>query len=571
MSTTRSLSSTLSPRASDDVATAVARADRSAAAARAVGGVGLLRRGESLVGSDGSAPVRAAHVAAADLTDARTSSGVADAVAVRLRYSDAALHRSLLPGPEIARIVVELAEQLRCESLVPATLPGVRRNLARLFDHWIADAWQTGAIETELGLHLLTIGVVIRARLAATPISEELEDTIESTRFALAEAIGGPLRQLVRQRTDQRAFGTAAQQIALTIAALFPDEVGVAERATLRESGFVPVVPPGSDGDDPAGASTGNDSGHAAVRRDYAVFTRAYDRVSPATTLARPEQLDRWRAELAAQPRPVRAARIARIAAARLAGPVPDGWAGGMDEGLLDPAQVASIVTRQDASGIFRLPGTRQRTAVAVTVLLDCSGSMRRHSAATATLCDLLGRGLDLAGIPLSVLGFSTVDWHGGRAAQDWRRAGAPPNPGRLGGTHHLVFAPAGMPWRMARRGLPVLLRPDLYAEGVDGEAVQWAAAQARQQHDAERRILLVLSDGGPMSTATRDAQGAAYLDRHLAAVTDAIEQERAVELCALGIDADLSAFYRRSRTVSFGAALSRETVNAAVDLITGC
>jgi len=554
---------------SDEVATAVARADRSAAAARALGGAGLLRRGEALVDPAGSVPVRAAHVAAADLTDARTSSGVADAVAVRLRYSDAALHRSLLPDSEIARIVVELAEQLRCESLVPSTLPGVRRNLARLFERWIDDAWQTGAIETELGLHLLTVGVVIRARLTASPIPEELEDTIESTRFALSEDIGRPLRRLAGQRADQLAFGESAREIALTIAALFPDEVSTAERTNLRESGFVPVVPPGSDGDDPAAGAPGTARANAAIRRDYTVFTRAYDRTSQATALARPDQLERWRAELAAQPRPVRAERIARFAAARLARPVTAGWAGGMDEGLLDPTKVASFVTRQDASGIFRLPGTRQRTAAAVTVLLDCSGSMRRHSAATATLCDLLGEGLDLAGIPFAVLGFSTVDWHGGRAAQDWRAAGSPANPGRLGGTHHLVFAPPDVPWRLARRGLPVLLRPDLYAEGVDGEAVQWAANQVRHQ-EAERQVLLVLSDGGPMSTATRDAQAAAYLDRHLAAVANAVEQEGTVELCALGIDADLSAFYRRSRTVSFGETLSRETVTAALDLIAG-
>lgn len=131
-----------------------------------------------------------------------------------------------------------------------------------------------------------------------------------------------------------------------------------------------------------------------------------------------------------------------------------------------------------------------------------------------------------------------------------------------------MAFAPHGSTWRAARRGLPALLRPDLYAEGIDGEALQWAAEVAMRQ-EAERRIVLVISDGGPMSTATRDAQGAAYLDQHLAAVADSIETAGVIRLRALGIDADLSAFYRHSRTVTFGDRLSRESVNTALDLIT--
>ncbi|MGN6413842.1 cobaltochelatase CobT-related protein [Flexivirga sp.] len=554
-----------------DVAPAVALAERSAAAARALSGARLVRRGELLLTEHGSRPVAAAHVVTADLTDEDTSAGVADAVGARLRHSDAALHARLTPVPDIARMVFELAEQLRCESLVPRTLPGARRNLARLFDRWVATAWQTGAIETELGLHLLTVAVVLRSRLTATPIAEDLEDTIEATRFGLAERIGRPLRALPRLAADQEAFAQPALEIATAVAGRFPDDRSDVEQSVLREVGFVPLVPPGSDddtNDDTAGGGTGAAAATARAIREYSVFSTDYDRESDGESLGRPDQLDRWRTALEQTPRPFPAGRVARIAAARLSHPVDEGWAGGTDEGLLDSARLGEFVARQDPTGIFRLPATRQRSDAAVTILLDCSGSMRRHCARTAALCDLLGHGLGLAGVPVGVLGFSTVDWHGGRAAQDWRNAGSPAHPGRLGGTHHLVFARPGATWRTARRGLPALLRPDLYAEGIDGEALQWAARLTRRQ-DAARRVLLVISDGGPMSTATRDAQGPAYLDQHLAAVADGIERDGDISLCALGIDADLSAFYRRSRTVAFGDRLSRESVHAALDLIT--
>lgn len=552
-----------------DVAPAVALAERSAAAARALGGVGLVRRGEVLLTERGARPVSAAHVVTADLTDAATSSGVADAVGARLRQSDPTLHARLMPEPEIARVVFEAAEQLRCESLVPTTLPGTRRNLTRLFDRWVDSAGQTGATETELGLHLLTIGVVLRSRLTATPIAEDLEDIIEATRFGLAEAIGRPLRTLSRCAADQAAFAEAALQIALVVADRFPEGRSAAERATLREAGFVPTVPPGSDGDDPADGDTVGVVGPDAIHDEYGVFTPAYDKKSEGAALGRPEQLDRWRLALEQTSRPFPAGRVARIAAARLSTRIDDGWSAGADEGLVDPARLGEFVARQDPTGLFRLPATRPHCDAAVTILLDCSGSMRRHCAQTAALCDLLGQGLDAAGVPVSVLGFSTVDWHGGRAATQWRDAGSPANPGRLGGTHHMTFARPGSAWRVARRGLPALLRPDLYAEGIDGEALEWAAGLALQQ-DARRRILLVISDGGPMSTATRDAEGPAYLDRHLATVADSIERGGRIELSALGIDADLSAFYRRSRSVTYGDRLSRDTVHAALDLVTG-
>lgn len=534
-----------------------------------MGGVGLIRRGESLLTERGATPLTAAHVTTADLTDPLTSAGLADAVGARLRRSDASLHARLMPEPEIARVVFELAEQLRCESLVPASLPGVRRNLAGLFGRWVDMAWRTGAIETELGLHLLTIGVVLRSRLTATPIPEELEDTVESTRFGLAEDVGQPLRALPRASRDQQAFARHALEIAAVVAARFPQDRVAEERAVLRDAGFVPVVPPGSDCDAAAPGACTAVASAGVIRAEYRVFTTAYDKESAGAELGRPEQLDRWRVALGEVPRPFPVGRVARIAAARLSTPAEDGWTGGTDEGLLDSTRLGEFVARQDPAGIFRLPATRLRSDAAVTILLDCSGSMRRHRAQTAALCDLLGEGLSLAGVPVSVLGFSTVDWHGGRAAADWRNAGSPMLPGRLGGIHHLVFARPGSTWRTARRGLPALLRPDLYAEGVDGEALQWAAGLALR-HDADRRILLVVSDGGPMSTATRDAEGPAYLDRHLAAVADGIERGGDLALCALGVDADLSAFYRRSRTVSFGERLSRDTVHAALELITG-
>ncbi|NNG38622.1 cobalt chelatase [Flexivirga sp. ID2601S] len=528
----------------------------------------LVRRGEVLVTGTGS-PVSAAHVATAPVTDPRLGPGVADAVAARLRHSSAQVHGELLPADPLAAVVVELAEQLRCESLTPATLPGTVRNLNGLFDAWLDTAHAAGAVDTELGLHVLTVAVLLRSRLLAIPIPAALEDEIEGTRFALAGEIGAPLRSLRRLRHDQRAFAKQARLIGAVLAARFPAPPTKQTGDQVRQLGFVPLVqqqaqPPA--GDEPGGS--GGETGWGRhVLAEYRVFTTAYDRVTDATTIGRADQRARWQAELDRRPRPVAPQRIARVVTGRLSAPTVDDWRGGAEEGLLDAGRLGGFIASGSTEGIFRTRHTVARPDTAVTLLLDCSGSMRTHGRVVATLVDTIGRGLDLAGIPLTVLGFSTVDWHGGAAARDWKLAGAPEHPGRLGGVHHLVLVPPGASWARGRSGLTALLRPELFAEGVDGEALQWAAGVVAQQ-DARRRTLVVISDGGPMSTATRDAEGSAYLDAHLTAVADRIEQAGEVRLGAIGIGADLSPFYRRTRVVDEDDDLPTGLVHAMLDLV---
>lgn len=550
------------------VVEAVRSADRSAAAARALGKVEVRRHGEELLARDGTRVVEAGHVATATLTDTRMSAAVADAVAARARFSDPAVHRALAPEDDVARLVFEIAEQLRCESQVPDTLPGVRRNLDRLFERWVAAAMTSGAVETELGIHLLTVAVVLRSRLNAGPIDPDIEDLLEATRFGLAEIIGAPLRAVMRSAHDQRRFGELALQIAAAIAERFPaSPESEGEARTLRDAGFIAEALPTDRRDDSDGRAGAQDEDPDAVV-GYQVFTREFDRISTGTSLGRPAQLVRWADELAEQKRPFPSGRVARIAAARLQAGADRSWEVDTDDGYLNPGRLGDFVARQDATGIFRRPMTVPRTDTAVTMLVDCSGSMRRHGVVLATLCDLIGSGLAAAGVQVEVLGFSTVDWHGGRSVKQWRATGAPEHPGRLGGTHHLVLADGDQPWKRSRAGLAGMLRPDLYAEGIDGEALQWAAARLSGR-SAERRRLVVLTDGGPMSTATRDVEGPGYLDQHLAAVAHHIETRTSIELCALGVEADLSPFYRRSAVVNLDDGLTRDVANTALDLIT--
>jgi cobaltochelatase CobT len=88
------------------------------------------------------------------------------------------------------------------------------------------------------------------------------------------------------------------------------------------------------------------------------------------------------------------------------------------------------------------------------------------------------------------------------------------------------------------------LLKQDLFREGIDGEAVEWAAARLRARAE-QRRLLFVISDGSPTDTATGLANHGGYLEQHLKQVVTRLEREGVVEIYGIGVGLDLSEVYR--------------------------
>jgi cobaltochelatase CobT len=218
---------------------------------------------------------------------------------------------------------------------------------------------------------------------------------------------------------------------------------------------------------------------------------------------------------------------------------------------------------------LFRAERIEPVADAVVSLLIDCSGSMRQHIERVAMLVDLLSRALEIAGVGSEVLGFSTGAWHGGRAARDWQRAGRPRHPGRLNERCHLVFKDADTPWRRARPSIAALFKADLFREGFDGEAVDWAVERLRQRDEA-RRMLIVFSDGCPMDSATMQANDDGYLGQHLLQVVQRHEAEGEVQIFGVGVGLDLSVFYRRCQAIDLSQGLRHETLDEIVALIAG-
>jgi cobaltochelatase CobT len=524
---------------------------------------------------DGVQPIvlRSAHHQ--DIADAWPGQrGLLDGAALRLLASDASLYSLHAPSDETALFVFELLEQLRVESLAPDTLPGLRQNLRKNFLQWAEDFIDSGLTETGLGILLFTIAGMCWSRLTGHEVPDRMGDLMEATRANISPALGADLAGLRTHADCQARFIPHALAISRWVSETL--KTALAEAAgqqkpfksrnhfvlRLTTSDDTPPVPPV--------ATSGESPSWQASHQRYRVFTKAYDAEFHAAELIRPaqraeirQQIDLELAELH-----LNIPRLARTLKSKLSCVSQDQWTFGLEDGFIDASRLAQIVSDPSQRAIFKAERKIADVDAAVTLLIDCSGSMKAHVNFLSLLIDTLGRALDMAGIDTEILGFSTRSWNGGRAQKDWQRAGRPALPGRLNEIQHLIFKASHEPWRRGRQGLTALRKLDLFREGIDGEALQWAA-QRLGALAASRKILVVISDGCPMDSATHQSNDHHYLDAHLRAVIADLESQGAIELFGLGVGLDLGCFYRHRQAIDLNEGISEALLLQIAEMIT--
>ena len=482
-----------------------------------------------------------------------------DGAALRLRFSDAALHAAHAPTEPVERLVYELLEQLRTESLVPADWPGVRHNLALHFQRWCQHFVDSGLTESSLGILLFTLALTSWSRMGGEEVPPAMADRAEATRAYMSSTVGHCWVALRQHRHCQSAFIPHALELCRWMGqAVHSAEAAAGAAPAPSRNGFVLKLHFSTpDKLTPPNHSAGSAAVSAAIAhgaqagRGYRVFSKAYDREVAAAALVRPAQLAELRAHMDAELEQAayHMGRLSRYLRKNLALPDGDGWQFGMESGYVDGSRLALLVGNPQATSVFKDVRQSRVVQCAVTLLLDCSGSMKTHAERTSILVDVLGRALEMAGVVVEVLGFSTNAWNGGRVRRDWQAAGQPQCPGRLNEVLHLVFKSAALPWRRGRRGIAALRRPDLFREGVDAEALEWACQRLRNI-PAKRRILLVVSDGCPMDTATAECNGEDYLANHLQHMVPLLQRREGVEICAVGLAGKLGHFYPHHRVL---------------------
>jgi len=507
--------------------------------------------------------------------------GIADGVAMRLIFCDEKIHRSNSPKSGMQRLVFELLEQLRVESLASSRWQGAKRNMHKRFTNWSLTCHREGLTESSTGLMFYTLAQMCWSRLNSCPVVEETEDFIEPTRAGIAPVMGSWIATLRKTVNDQQSYAKASIEIALEfdamVAAARPDardeendleEVDDEEEQLAEKLKLLVQFEDGDDSNIHAGFA-GDAKNFDPASVGYQVFTTEYDREVLASDLVRPELLTELRERLDTKIRAQRINinRISRQLERLLTAPELEGWAFNQEQGYIDARLLSRVVTSPHERKLFRMQDHHPIVNTTVSFLLDCSGSMKVHSESMAMFLDVMSGALNQINVATEILGFTTSGWNGGKAMTDWMAKGRPQNPGRLNGVNHMIYKAANTPWRQARKNIAALLKADTFREGIDGEAVQWAASRMLQRAEP-RKILIVISDGCPMDTATNLANSEHYLDHHLQKVVAQIEDEGEIELYGLGVGLDLSPFYRRCAAIENSNIASHSTFSLLVDLI---
>ncbi|PSW21729.1 cobalt chelatase [Photobacterium sanctipauli] len=538
-------------------------------------------RGDHLYIKNEIVPVHAPHLreqeaASIAATDFIIQRGKADAISLRLRYSDPELHRQLCPQAPIARLIFEILEQLRCESYAAhpsTTLLGMKTNIEANFDSWAMAFYHSGMADTHLGNLLFTVVQISRSRLNAIPVSPHIEDFIEATRAGIVPIIGSELAGLRRHRQHQSQYAQYALSLAAIIDGMIEAEQKTKDETEENEtkkiiSSFSLLL----DFENPANesiatAATGVSHAYRENHSRYQIFTTAYDREVHAAKLVRQALLTQLREQLDSQlqHQGINVRQLSRQLANCLYQPQRDGLQYGEEEGYIDGRRLSQLLSSPNERRLFCQEQYRPSPNSTVSFLIDCSGSMREHVNQIAMLIDTMVKALGMANIDSEVLGFTTNSWNGGKAHGDWLKQRRPRFPGRLNERCHLIFKEADRHWRHARKDIAALLKADLFKEGIDGEAVDWACKRLIQRSE-QRRILFVISDGCPMDTATNLTNDKYYLDNHLKEVVSQYQDQ--VEIYGLGVGLDLSPYYRYNLALDADKLVSQVHINDIIRLL---
>jgi cobaltochelatase CobT len=521
--------------------------------------------------------------------------GAADALALRLRYHDTAIHAKRAPTGETARAIFEGVEQARVEALGAKRMAGVAANLAAMLEERYRRQGYEHMIERNDVTLAEAIRLLAREALTGAPPPRAARQVVDTWRPFVEGRVGRDLLELARHVANQDAYAKAARRLIqdLDLDLGEPEEgsdsenaegegedenegesdsgEGAAAGAKGTLEGGVPQedkegdesgeevqgeLMPGAGDDDPDRPGRpgvlprppkGSDD--ASI---YRAFTTEHDEEVSAEDLCDADELGRLRTLLDQQLAHLQSviARLANRLQRRLMAKQMRSWEFDLEEGILDTARLARIVTNPVYPLSYkREKETRFRDTV-VTLLIDNSGSMRGRPITVAAMsADILARTLERCGVKVEILGFTTRAWKGGQAREKWIAAGKPPNPGRLNDLRHIVYKPADAPWRRARRSLGLMLREGILKENIDGEALIWAHNRLLGRTE-QRRILMVISDGAPVDDSTLSVNPGNYLERHLREVIAMIERTSPVQLVAIGIGHDVTRYYRRAVTI---------------------
>ncbi len=540
-------------------------------------------------------PMPARDLPADQVAQAR---GFADSFSLKLRHHDEIQHLKNAPQEAIARACFDALENVRTDALGSRNMSGVGGNLNASFEMRMRSDPITRAQNRDEVPISTALALLAREKLTGEAPPENTIKGLNMLREWIEEEAGADLDGLNLTLDDQGSFAKLSTQLLKHLDLIKgdddisdaddrddqddenddQDEDGADDEATgdqgQSEMRSEPSDDETQDAESELDASEmeegaedemgdAGDEGMMPVRPnrpmsdlppgfDYAPWTEKYDEIISASELCDEEELTRLRAFLDQQLTSLQGAvtKLANRLQRRLMAQQNRSWDFDQEEGMLDAARLARVVSNPAHSLSYKIERETDFRDTVVTLLIDNSGSMRGRPISIAAIsADIMARTLERCGVKTEILGFTTRAWKGGQCRESWLAADRPASPGRLNDLRHIIYKQADEPWRRARKNLGLMMREGLLKENIDGEALLWAHNRLIARPE-ERRILMVISDGAPVDDSTLSVNNGAYLENHLRKVIDWIESRSPVQLVAIGIGHDVTRYYKRAVTI---------------------
>ncbi|MBL8836494.1 MAG: cobaltochelatase subunit CobT, partial [Alphaproteobacteria bacterium] len=467
--------------------------------------VTFVPEGAGLRGTEARLPMPGRDLPADEVAVVR---GEADAISLKLRHHDDALHAQRRPSGAVSRAIFDAAEQARCEAIGAMRMQGVSQNLKAALEERCRTQGYARMVERETAPLADVVALITREAITGEAPPAAAKRMVDAWRPWVESRAGADFLQLSKLIEDQEAYASQVRRLIQDLdlgeeeqSASEPDddqsqgednkdgaESGQRGEGTESASESQMGMETRETGADEQGESggeeqEGDDDGamgeegpdqpgrrwrpHGPFKNEpdqptYKPYTSDFDEIVEADALCDADELARLRLHLDQQLTHLQGVigKLANRLQRRLLARQSRAWEFDLEEGLLDAARLARVVVNPAFPLSYKHEKDTDFRDTVVTLLIDSSGSMRGRPITVAAMCaDILARTLERCGVKVEILGFTTRAWKGGQSRERWLSAGKPPNPGRLNDLRHIIYKSADAPWRRARKALGLMLR----------------------------------------------------------------------------------------------------------------
>ena len=508
-----------------------------------------------------------------------------DSEALRKKFSNDLIHKKNLPSNSTSRLLYNIAEKIRCESLGGQMLKGIKKNFDKNYSLMInlkkKDQLKTREdVPVAEAFELYMLKNFHQIKLS--PLTSKMLGFWEKT---FEKSIEKHKKFLQENLEDQNNYGSRFTKIFEDMD-IFQKEENETNSHENTDQGQDNPSNDDQNNDKEDNKDENNDQQTQAnldtdynvdkfsldeqlsdlnsdeksteqiiqkkidqLNLDYKIFTSQYDEIVKAEKLENADESTKLRKTLDQQLIGFQdiITKLANKLQRQLLAKQNRSWEFDLEEGLLDSSKLPRVIMDPYNSLSFKKEKELDFKDTIVTLLIDNSGSMRGRPITIAAICaDILSRTLERCSVKVEILGFTTKNWKGGQSREYWHKNEKPKQPGRLNDLRHIIYKSADSHWRQSKNNLGLMLKEGLLKENIDGEAISWAFNRLKKRKE-ERKILMVISDGAPVDDSTLSVNSGDFLEKHLKKMVKFIENKTDIEILAIGIGHDVSRYYNKA------------------------